>query len=416
MVEITNGRAPAFYRRAVESSTVAFVVVGDDAVVSYHTPEAARMLRGRESGLVGELFPGLFTANVRDRVDAYLRMLAARASGGSAFIEASCVLADADERWIEITGSNLLGVPEVDGIVLSLSDRTEHRRALEHAMNTSRTDPLTGLGNWRALEERLATSGPTTVIMMDIDYFKGVNDTFGHATGDLVLESVARRLRDVVRASGSVYRLGGDEFVIVLTETHLDDARSLAELALATVRAPTGEHALCVTASMGVAHSIAGEGSDVLQRADRALYRAKTARRGAIALDNAEEEDWETRRRNDALHASLQRERKLKADVVRLADESRMDKRTGLLGPDAFEADIVAIDTLARQRGSRYAIALCDIDYFGRYNNRYLYSNGNIVLRKVAEAMRAASLPRANLPLRRRGAHRRAARHAAARR
>jgi diguanylate cyclase (GGDEF)-like protein len=396
MVELGHDRAPGFYRRAVETSTVAFVVVGDDAVVSYQTPAAARMLRGPEANLVGELFPALFTANVRDGVDAYLRMLASKAGEGSAFIEVTCTLADADERWIEITGANLLGVPEVDGIVLNLSDRTEHHRALEHVINTSLADPLTGVGNRRALEARLATLGEATVIMTDLDAFKGVNDRFGHRVGDLVLGSVARRLRDVFGVSGSVYRLGGDEFVTVLPDMPAGEALSLAELALAVIRTPIGEDAIHVSASMGVAHSIAGEGSDALRRADRALYRAKGTGRGAIALFDEQEEDWETRRRseNAALDASLQRERKLKAEVVRLAEESRTDKRTALLSAEAFEADIVGIDTLARQRGRRYAIALCDIDYFGRYNNDYLYANGNIVLRKVADAMKAASRPR----------------------
>ena len=73
--------------------------------------------------------------------------------------------------------------------------------------------------------------------------------------------------------------------------------------------------------------------------------------------------------------------------------QNRTDARTGLLNAAAFETDIAAIDGRARCDGATYAIALCDIDHFGPYNNRYLYHNGNIVLRRVAEALSAACRP-----------------------
>lgn len=169
------------------------------------------MLRGAGTELEGEPFPALFSAIDQDVVNEYLRSLAGTTEDRSSFTEASCTLSDGDERWIEVTGVNLLDAPEVGGLVLNLCDRTEHRRALEYAF----TDPLTGLGNRRALDSDLKTSGPVVVVYLDLDHFKGLNDTYGHAAGDAVLAEVGRRLQNIFGVTRSIYRAGGEEFVVL---------------------------------------------------------------------------------------------------------------------------------------------------------------------------------------------------------
>ena len=136
-----------FFRELVESSTVAVVVVGSDAVVRYHTQTASRMLVGPNSDLVGQLFPLLFTPDAQESVDSFLRRVALADCGASTFIEVTCALGDGDERSIEMTAVNLLGSPEVEAIVLNLADRTELRRALALADRRARVDELTGLAN-----------------------------------------------------------------------------------------------------------------------------------------------------------------------------------------------------------------------------------------------------------------------------
>jgi diguanylate cyclase (GGDEF)-like protein/PAS domain S-box-containing protein len=392
---VNRDRPPGFFRRALESSAVAVVLVGEDAVVRYHTPAAADLLRTAGSDLVGELFPGLFTPEFGGSVDSYLQRVAGESDGRSVSMEAGRLLADGHEHWLKITGVNLLRAPAVRGIVLNLADLTDQRRELEQLSRASVVDQLTRVGNRRALQEELAAPRPASVIVIDLDNFRGLNDAFGHAAGDQALAAVARRLQHAFGAMASVFRVGGDEFVAVLPHTPLDSAWVVAERALVAVRAPIGERGLSVTVSMGIARADPGEGLGVLNRADRAMHRAKMAGRGTIALDEAEPEDWQARRtaQRGALEASMRREAELKAEVVRLADRNRQDERTGLLNAAAYSSDINGVDMLARQEGGGYAIALCDVDHFGAYNKHYLFQAANVTLRRVADALRGACRP-----------------------
>ncbi len=216
-----GGCSSGFFRSLVESSTAALVVVGEDGKVRYQTPGASRIVRGAGASVVGESFAGLFTSQARPSVEAYLCALAAGEPGRSSFVEASCVLADGDERWLEMTGVSLLSDPSVGGIVLNLADRTEHHRVLEQVM----IDPLTGLANFRAVSRTLVEPGLVIVMLIDPDTFKGVNDTYGHTGGDEVLVSIARRLENAFGVSCVVSRCGGDEFVVILPESELPRAR-----------------------------------------------------------------------------------------------------------------------------------------------------------------------------------------------
>ncbi len=154
-------------------------------------------------------------------------------------------------------------------------------------------DPLTGVGNRRALESKLAeivaaharNPEPSSLILLDLDNFKGVNDTHGHAKGDQILKSITEIVNLRIRVTDSLYRIGGEEFVVVAEHQSLDRAAHLAEQLRLLVEANelTNDHA--VTISLGVAELQSGErGSDWLQRADFALYNAKRNGRNATAL------------------------------------------------------------------------------------------------------------------------------------
>ncbi|MFA6955420.1 MAG: diguanylate cyclase [Thermoanaerobaculia bacterium] len=161
-----------------------------------------------------------------------------------------------------------------------------NRRLREEALH----DPLTGLHNRRFFEEAAARDvaralrrgEPLSVAMIDIDHFKAINDTHGHAVGDLVLRQVATILRAGVRASDLLCRFGGEEFVAVLSGASLEHALEIAEqwrasIAASRIDAGAGATIGC-TISVGVAQ-LAGDQADtvdlVLQRADGALYEAK---------------------------------------------------------------------------------------------------------------------------------------------
>lgn len=157
----------------------------------------------------------------------------------------------------------------------------------------SRTDPLTGLWNRRELEARLeeerlrsARSGlPFSVVMMDLDGFKAVNDAHGHAAGDAVLRSAATRSRELARAVDTVGRWGGEEFLFVLPSTPLEGAVKLAEKVREGLAATTVDlHGtpLTVTATFGVSESDGSRGEELVRRADEAMYEGKRAGRNRV--------------------------------------------------------------------------------------------------------------------------------------
>jgi diguanylate cyclase (GGDEF)-like protein len=158
------------------------------------------------------------------------------------------------------------------------------------------TDPLTELLNRRRFSELAEVefarakrySNPIAVIMLDIDHFKQVNDTYGHGVGDQVLKAIAERLR-AVRVSDILARYGGEELVALCPETSAEEAERLAErlcLALRERDIETTEGPIPITASIGVATLERGvENLDALiDRADQALYAAKSAGRNCVRV------------------------------------------------------------------------------------------------------------------------------------
>ncbi|MBL4645045.1 MAG: PleD family two-component system response regulator [Rhizobiales bacterium] len=173
---------------------------------------------------------------------------------------------------------------------------------VENTMELAVTDPLTGLQNRRFLERQLATlidqslryERDLSLMMMDIDKFKVINDEYGHAVGDVVLKEVAHRLRKSLRGSDLACRFGGEEFVCVLAETGLDVAMKAAERLRAGIESmpfiinDEGQ-SIQVTASFGVTQFLGkGDGiDDFIKRADQALYKAKFSGRNLVVSNAA---------------------------------------------------------------------------------------------------------------------------------
>jgi diguanylate cyclase (GGDEF)-like protein/PAS domain S-box-containing protein len=175
----------------------------------------------------------------------------------------------------------------------SQTDITERKFAIDRLMHDAFHDALTGLPNRALFMDRLETvmerarrrgGHQFAVIFLDLDRFKVVNDSLGHALGDMLLVSVGERLRAVLRATDTVARLGGDEFTILLEINHLADAVRMAERIQDELRVPfrVGEQEIFTTASIGIALSATGyeRPHDVLRDADIAMYRAKSRGRG----------------------------------------------------------------------------------------------------------------------------------------
>jgi diguanylate cyclase (GGDEF)-like protein len=162
------------------------------------------------------------------------------------------------------------------------------------ARKLARHDPLTGLPNRRFFEERLeeylgaaSATHQAAVLMLDLDGFKSVNDTHGHAVGDKALCEFARRVSTIVRADAFLARVGGDEFTIIMPRIDsLDDPTSLARRIAAAVNEPFIVDKVTVEFGVGIGIAIAPNdgvhADDLVRRADRALYRAKAAGRSSV--------------------------------------------------------------------------------------------------------------------------------------
>jgi diguanylate cyclase (GGDEF)-like protein len=166
---------------------------------------------------------------------------------------------------------------------------------LAELARASRRDALTGLPNRRAFDEEVARGvaraardgSPLAVVVLDVDRFKAVNDTHGHAVGDVVLREIAARAAAAVRGGDLVARVGGEEFALLLHGADLPGALELAErvrAAVASTPIPSGAGPLAVTASLGCAVLAPGEAAEaVLARADARLYEAKRGGRDRVS-------------------------------------------------------------------------------------------------------------------------------------
>jgi len=166
----------------------------------------------------------------------------------------------------------------------------------------SSRDPLTGLSNRRQFElalasevDRVARAGePALVLMIDIDHFKQVNDTYGHVFGDKVIRAVAQILKNNVRGRNLSARYGGEEFVVLLPDTPIEDARQIAEMIRSDVervrirRSSDNWAPANFSLSLGVASFRLGESAvDFVARADLALYASKNEGRNRVTVAKA---------------------------------------------------------------------------------------------------------------------------------
>ena len=181
----------------------------------------------------------------------------------------------------------------------ALEDIQEKNQQLEELSNS---DGLTGLVNHRHLKEILDMEfnrayrykTPLCCIMLDIDYFKSINDTYGHLFGDVVLKGVAAVIKDGCRKSDISARYGGEEFVVLLPNTVLNEARFVAEKLFETIKSVSycdGKNRISITVSIGISffNDELQAYSDMLAEADQAMYQAKKSGRDRICLFGQEE-------------------------------------------------------------------------------------------------------------------------------
>jgi diguanylate cyclase (GGDEF)-like protein/PAS domain S-box-containing protein len=388
-----------WFRSLVQEATELIIVVDPDTTVHYVT-ESARPLLGYTPGDI--LGKRLLELAHPDDV-AHLEKVAASAPSGHVF---ECRLWSRAGAWVFMEWSH--GVrPDGPGCILTGRDVSERKTLEQELRHQAFHDALTGLANRALFEDRLAHAiaglrrrgSGLSVLFVDLDDFKTVNDSLGHSTGDELLRSVAERLRYNLRGSDTAARLGGDEFGVLLDGASDIEAASEAARRLLNALEPPftiDGRQLSVSASVGIA--LAGTGAETMEElmrnADLAMYEAK--RRGGA--------QW--RVFEDSMHAVALGRLELGAQLQRAVDDEqfalhfqpivRLDDATvigaealirwrhperGLLAPSQFLS-------LAEQTGlivpmGRWALAEACRTLAGWNATEELYLSVNVSMRQL---------------------------------
>jgi diguanylate cyclase (GGDEF)-like protein/PAS domain S-box-containing protein len=278
----------AQFRSLVQNSSDVIVVISTDNGISYVSDSAKRVFGYEPADLAATSFFDLLHPDDLPEIKRFVGEVAAR-PGVMSLVE--CRLRHADGTWrhVETVGNNLLADPDVNGFVLNTRDVTERRALEEQLAHRAFHDELTNLANRALFTDRVEHAvarqarrrEPVSVLFLDLDGFKNVNDTLGHAAGDELLVEVAARLRECAREVDTVARLGGDEFAILLEDVR--DGSGPARVADRVGRALSKpirlrDKAVVVSASIGIAVVEPGQtmsSEELLRNADIAMYMAK---------------------------------------------------------------------------------------------------------------------------------------------
>lgn len=284
----------AHFRFLVQESSDAIMIAGPDGVLRYVSPAVHNVLGHRHEDLLGMSLETL--THPEDRTSLVCVAHGARGGGGpanGAVDHISCRMRAADGQWRHIESAVSA---HADGVILSSRDVTARAVLQSRLEHLAYHDALTDLPNRtlfaervnQALRVRSSAVDPPTVLFMDLDGFKTVNDTAGHAAGDEVLIQAAHRLKNAVEAGDTVARLGGDEFAALLGEKggrSEGQARDIAERLVLALSQPyrVGGSEVTVAASIGMAVAAPGMTTDeLLREADLAMYSAKAAGKGRL--------------------------------------------------------------------------------------------------------------------------------------
>ncbi len=279
----------------VQHSSDVILVLGSDTAAEYVSPSIRGVLGYEADDFVGRRLLDAVPDEDRALVQSALGGLLARPTGSSEAFEFRVRHRDGRLLDTECLFTNLLRHSAVGGIVVNLRDVTERKRFEEQLTYQAFHDPVTGLANRalfrdrveHALRRRGENRRSLAVLFLDLDDFKTINDTFGHAAGDRVLQTIAGRLRSALRESDTLARLGGDEFAVLLEDlTHETVITEIVAQLLQIISAPVwvDDREATVQCSIGIAVARSTGNAvpsttvdELLGNADAAMYQAKGA-------------------------------------------------------------------------------------------------------------------------------------------
>jgi diguanylate cyclase (GGDEF)-like protein/PAS domain S-box-containing protein len=296
MEEVHRRAGEARFASLVQHASDLITVLAADATIAYQSPSVERVLGYAPEDLVGTRFDRLLAPGEEGRL---LHLLADRSAGAEPqVIECALRHHDGSVRQFEILYTDLIDDENVRGIVLNGRDVSERKAFEEQLAHQAFHDPVTNLANRALFVERVRHAlararrerAGLAVVFMDLDDFKTVNDSLGHAAGDAVLLEVAKRLDACVRASDTAARFGGDEFAILLEDIEsAQDAADTAERILDALAAPLridGKE-IYIGSSLGISvveGDHVADADELIRNADAAMYIAKGEGKGGYRI------------------------------------------------------------------------------------------------------------------------------------
>jgi len=296
--DLHRRQSEARFRSLVAHSSDLITVLDAEGTVTYQSPSVERVLGYEVDEIEGTRFDRLLSESDRPRLE---RLIAGDGTGGGEAHTLECWLTRRDgvKLLFEVQHTDLLAEEHVRGIVLNSRDVSERKEFEEQLAHQAFHDPVTNLANRALFSDRVEHAlmrsqrgfPDIAVVFIDLDDFKTVNDSLGHAAGDQVLQEVARRLRIAVRPTDTVARFGGDEFAVLLE--NVSDSSEAADAAARILHALEIPYEIdgkqvFPRASVGICmvnrEDAAPEAAELLRNADVAMYMAKRDSKGSYRV------------------------------------------------------------------------------------------------------------------------------------
>lgn len=298
--DLHRRKGEARFQSLVQNSSDLITVIDGRTMIQYQSPSVQRVLGYELDELVDTSFSDLLHPHERERVVAL--MLDERESSSNTDVAVECQLRHCDGTWLifEILRTNLLADPNVSGIVLNARDVSERKEFEQQLTHQAFHDSVTQLANRalftnrveHALSRQTRDVGGMAVLFVDLDDFKIINDSLGHAIGDEVLKLVGERLSRCVRPMDTVARFGGDEYAVLLEDIQRpEQAIEVVDRAFEALNEvmKLDDKDLFIRASIGIAmlegeDAMTSAADDLMRNADVAMYRAKRDGKGAYRI------------------------------------------------------------------------------------------------------------------------------------
>ncbi|MGL1937019.1 MAG: diguanylate cyclase [Fibrobacterales bacterium] len=273
------------------------VIIDKDDLITFWNPAATMMFGYGQKEVIGSDFKKMISvangAGTLEPIDFWVK--GTGMAGGEAVVEARMKMGKAFKAGLSLSPFEVFGEKY---IVVTIRDITAQYHYEQKLEGFATKDALTGLNNrrhfWELAEREVKRSvryqNAVSIVMLDIDHFKNVNDTYGHAAGDLILKEVSRVFIDILRTTDIVGRVGGEEFALLLPETGTGESLQVIErirTAVEETQVVRNDQSMKVTISAGVVDgSFSQNLEDLMNRADALLYEAKQSGRNKVVVHN----------------------------------------------------------------------------------------------------------------------------------